>query len=180
MALVLIWFQRITNTCLNSVETDLRDHHTLIYSTLQAAFQKEVPKTLIYGDFRKFTNLRNSGEYCSLKKSFLEVLDKHPPNKIIFLNNQKPHNNETLRSVTMKRSQLKKKAMKSKLKNDKTEYEKQCNIVVKLNNCCKKTFFDNLETKNNSKTFWSTWNSYFTNKHSQGDADILLIENFTR
>ena len=180
MALVLIWFQRITNACLNLVETDLRDHHTFIYSTLQATFQKEVPKTLIYSDFRKFTNLHNSGEYCSLKESFLEVLGKHPPKKIIFLNNQKPHNNETLRSVTMKRSQLKKKAMKSKLKNDKTEYEKQCNIVVKLNNCCKKTFFDNLETKNNSKTFWSTWNSYFTNKHSQGDADILLIENFTR
>ena len=47
----------------------------------------------------------------------------------------------------MKRSQLKKKAIKSKLKNDKTEYEKQCNIIVKLNNCCKKIFSTILKQK---------------------------------
>ena len=53
----------------------------------------------------------------------------------------------------MKCSQLKIKAMKSKSKNDLTEYKKQRNIVVKLKKRCKKGFFDNLETNNISKPF---------------------------
>ena len=125
---------------------------------LKAKFQKEGPKTLICGDFRKFTNTnfqlgilnnlnsRNSLEYCSLKKSFVEISDKHAQKRIkILLSDQKPHVNETLHSAIMKRSQLKNKAMKSKSKNDTTEHRKHCNIVVKLNNCCKKNLFDNLE-----------------------------------
>ena len=43
--------------------------------------------------------------------------------------------------------------MKSKSKNDLTEYKKQRNIVVKLKKRCKKGFFDNLETNNISKPF---------------------------
>ena len=41
---------------------------------------------------------------------------------------------------------------------------------------CKKEFFDNLEIKNNSKSFWDKYKPYFSNKHSKGDSDILLIE----
>ena len=51
------------------------------------------------------------------------------------------------------------------------------NLVVKLKKRCKKGFFDNLETRNKSKPFWSTSKPYFSNKHAKGDADILLIEN---
>ena len=57
---------------------------------------------------------------------------------------QEPHVNKILRSVIIKRSQLKIKAIKSKSKNVVIEYKKQRNKVVKLNN---------LETKNNSKPF---------------------------
>ena len=56
------------------------------------------------------------------------------------------------------------------------KYKKQRNLVVKLNKNCKKEFFDNLETKNNSKSFWDKCKPYFSNKHSKGDSDILLIE----
>ena len=74
----------------------------------------------------------------------------------------------------MKRSQLKNKANKSV--DDLIKYKKQRNLVVKLNKNCKKEFFDNLETKNNSKSFWDKCKPYFSNKHSKGDSDILLIE----
>ena len=77
----------------------------------------------------------------------------------------------------MKSSQLKFKAMKSKSKKDVIEYKKQHNLVVKLKKRFKKGFFDNLETKSNSKPFWWTSKPYFSNKHAKGDADILLIEN---
>ena len=55
----------------------------------------------------------------------------------------------------MKRSKLKNKANKTKLVDDLLKYKKQRNLVVKLNKNCKKEFFDNLEIKNNSKSFWN-------------------------
>ena len=49
-------------------------------------------------------------------------------------------------------------------------------MVVKLNKNCKKEFFDNFEIKSNSKSFRDKCRLYFSNKHSKGDSDILLIE----
>ena len=77
----------------------------------------------------------------------------------------------------MKRSKLKNKANKTMSVDDLIKYKKQRNLVVKLNKNCKKEFFDNLEIKNNSKLFWDKCKPYFSNKHSKGDSDILLIEN---
>ena len=60
-----------------------------MYTILKTAFQKEEAKTLIYHYFKNFTyidfqselitkpNSRNSYEYCTLEKSFVEVLDMH-------------------------------------------------------------------------------------------------------
>ena len=72
----------------------------------------------------------------------------------------------------MKCSQLKIKAMKFKSKNDVIKYKKQHNLVLKLKKHCKKGFYINVETKNNSKPFWSTSKPYFSNKHAKSDADI--------
>ena len=60
--------------------------------------------------------------------------------------------------------------MKSNTKNDVIEYKKQQILVPKLKKRCKKGFFGNLETKNNSKPFWSTSKPYFSNKHAKGDG----------
>ena len=68
----------------------------------------------------------------------------------------------------MKCSQLKIKAMKSKSKKDVTKYKKEQNLVVKLKKRCKKNIFDNIETKNNSKLFWSISKAYLSNKHAKG------------
>ena len=67
--------------------------------------------------------------------------------------------------------------MKPKSKNDVIEYKKQHNLVLKLKKRCKKGFFDKLETKNDSKPFWSTSKPNFSNKYAKRDVDILLIEN---
>ena len=76
----------------------------------------------------------------------------------------------------MKRSQLENKANKTKSVDELIKYKKQRNLVVKLNQHCKKEFFDNLETKNNPKLFWRKCKPYFSNKHFKGDSDTLLIE----
>ena len=77
----------------------------------------------------------------------------------------------------MKCSQLKVKAVKFKSKNDVIKYKKQHNLVLKLKKRCKRGSYKNVETKNNSEPFWSTFKPYFSNKHAKDDADLLLIEN---
>ena len=92
-------------------EASLCDHHHLMYSILKTTFQKEEQKILICRYFKKFTqtdfqselisepNSRNSYEYCSFERRFVEVLDKHTPEKRKFLpGNYKLHVNKTLHS----------------------------------------------------------------------------------
>ena len=55
--------------------------------------------------------------------------------------------------------------MKSKSKNDGIEYKMQRKLV-NLNKRRKKEFIDNLETINNSKSFWSICKPYFSNNFS--------------
>ena len=77
----------------------------------------------------------------------------------------------------MKRSQLKNKANKTKSEDDLIKCKKQQrNLVVKLNKNCKKQFHDNLETKHNLKSFWDKCKPYFSNEHSKGNSNILVIE----
>ena len=76
----------------------------------------------------------------------------------------------------MKRSKFENKANKTKSVDDFIKYKKQRKLVVKLNKNCKKEFLDNLEFKNNSKSFWDKCKPYFSSKDSKGDSDVLLIE----
>ena len=156
-----------------------------MYLLHKTTFQKGEQKILIHRDFKNVTytdfqseqdlNLsepksHNSYEYCTFDKSFVKFLYKHAPKRRKIL-----HGNHKHYAIT-KCSQLKIKIMKLKSKNDVFEYKKQHNLNVKVKKHCEKRFFDNLETKNKSKPFWSTSKPYFFNKHSKGDADILLIE----
>ena len=60
----------------------------------------------------------------------------------------------------MKHSALKRKAGRTKQQEDITKYQKQWNLVVKLNRETKLHYFNNLETKN-SKPFWNKCNLFF-------------------
>ena len=111
-----------------------------------------------------------------LKKNFVDILNNQALKMSIFLGNQKPHINKILRNAVMKRSQLKNKASKTKSVDDLIKCKKQRNLVVNLDKNCKNEFFDNLEIKSNSKSFWDKCKPNFSNKHSKGESDILLIE----
>ena len=76
----------------------------------------------------------------------------------------------------MKRSQLKNKANKTKDPKDILKYKKQRNYVVKLNNQSKQEHFDSLNPFLDSKPFWKSCKSYFSNKHSFGGSKIALNE----
>ena len=70
----------------------------------------------------------------------------------------------------------KNKANKSQLPAHLSKYKKQCNLVVKLNKKHKKEYFENLNVAANSKPFWDKCKPYFSNKHTKGDSNIMLIE----
>ena len=111
-----------------------------------------------------------------LKKNFVDILNNQALKKSIFRGNQKPHINKILRNAVMKRSQFKNRASKTKSVDDLIKCKKQRNLVVNLDKNCKNEFFDYLEIEGNSKSFWDKCKSYFSNKHSKGESDILLIE----
>ena len=118
-----------------------------------------------------------NADYLKFEKEFIDALNKHAHKKTnLFRANQKPHINKVLRSAIMKRSRLKNKANKTQAV-DIFNYKKQRNLVVKINNECKREYFDKLNVKTTTKPFWKTCKPYFSNKHSHGGSKITLIEN---
>ena len=68
-----------------------------------------------------------------------------------FRGNQKRHIKKALRKAILKRSQLRNKASKSQKTIDVSNYTKQRNYVVKLNNYC--NHFDMLNPEKGSERF---------------------------
>ena len=109
----------------------------------------------------------------------MDTLNKHAPKKTkLFPGNQKPHVNKVLRSAIMKRSRLKNKANKTRKAVDIFNYKKERNLVVKINNECKREYFDKLNVKTATKPFWKTCKQQFSNKHSHGGSKITFIQNY--
>ena len=165
-------------TC--SFETGLSDLHHLIYSVVKTTFKSEETKKLIYRDYSNFSTecFKDEHDYSDFEKKFIDTLNKHAPEKIkTFRGNQKPHINKTLRKAIMKRSQLKNKANKTRNATDVSNYKRERNYVVKLNNQCKKDHFDRLNPEKDSKSFWKTCKPYFSNKHCFRESKIALSEN---
>ena len=117
-------------------------------------------------------------DYSTFEKKFVDTLNKHAPKKAkLFRGNQKPHVNKVLHSAIMKRSRLKSQANKTRKAVDVFNYKKQLNLVVKINNECKRESFDKSNVKTATKPFWKTCKPYFSNKLSDGGSKIALIEN---
>ena len=104
--------------------------------------------------------------------------NKHAPKKTkLFRGNLKPHVTKVLRTAVMKRLWLKNKTNKTRKAVDIFNYKKQRNLVVKINNKCKREYFDKLNVKTTNKPFWKTCRPYIQNKHSHSGSKIALIEN---
>ena len=117
-------------------------------------------------------------EYLKFEKEFIDTLNKHASKKIkLFHVNQKPHVNKVLHSAIVKRSRLKNKANKTREAVDIFNYKRQRSLVVKINNECKREYFDKLYVKTATKPFWKNCKPYFSTKHSHGGSKITLIEN---
>ena len=79
----------------------------------------------------------------------------------------------------MTRSSLKSKANKSGKEEDLKAYKKQRNLVLKLNRTAKKKFLKSCISTNDkikNKNFWKLCKPFFTEKGSQYNQNIMLIE----
>ena len=161
----------------------------IIFSIMKTTFASEEPKKFVYCDYKTFSDENSKNDllsktvdenvdYSKFEKEFIDTLNKHAPKKTkLFRGNQKPHTNKVLRSAIMKRSRLKNKANKTRKAVDFFNYKKQRNLVVKINNKCKREYFDKLNVKTTTKPFWKTCKPYFSNKHSYGSSKITIIGN---
>ena len=162
---------------ISSDETGVSDHDHLIFSIIKTIFALEEPKNFVYRDYKtspqeRFKNdlvsktVDENVDYSKFEKKFIDTLNKHAPKKTkLFRGNQKPHVNKVLRSYH------------GEIATKKFKLYKQRNLVVKINNECKREYFDKLNFKTATKPFWKTCNPYFSNKHSHSSSKTTLIEN---
>ena len=76
----------------------------------------------------------------------------------------------------MEKSKLETKANKTKHPVNLKIYQKRINYVVGLNKQATFKYFNNLNSKKDTKHFWDKCKPCFPKKHSRGDHDITLRE----
>ena len=171
----------------NSFETGLSDHHHMIYTILKTKFEKFEPKKLIYCNFKQFDSEQFKLDICNsmsavrthaaFENNFVSILEKYAPKKTKTLRrNQKPHFNQNLQKQIMIRSRLKNKANKSKKPVDIAKFKRQRNRVTNLNKQAKLQYFEKLSVDCNSKPFWKACKPYFSNKNSNIQENLMLLE----
>ena len=86
--------------------------------------------------------------------------------------------NKTLQKAVMTRYRLRNKFLKNKTQSNETAYKKQRNYCVSLFRKEKKSFFENLDTKNitDNKKFWKTVKPFLANKISSNRNKITLTQ----
>ena len=188
----------ITRKCRPIENTALRMLHLMkpelliiiIFSIMKSStFASEEPKKFVYRDHKTFSHesfkndlmpksIDENADYSKFEKENIVTLNKYAPKKTkLFRSNRKPHVNNVLRSAIMGRSRLKSKVNKTRKAVDIFNYKKQRNLVVKINNKCKREYFDKLNVKTTNKPFWKTCRPYIQSKHSHSGSKIALIEN---
>ena len=169
-------------------ETEISDHHHMIYSMLKSCFQNTEPKLLNYSDFKSFSpqgfeedlreELIDCGDsYDKFENTLNSKLNKHAPKKRKQVRgNRKPYINKELRKAIIKRSRFKNKANKTKKPIDIRNLKKQRNYVVNLNKQHKFEYFSSHNSAD-SKPFWVNCKPYFSNKYNKASTNIVLNEN---
>ena len=145
----------------NSFETGTSDHHPLIATVLKTTYERFPPKLLTYRSYEHSWNdsLKNkfeaeayaiqSGDIGSLRTAIIKSLNAVAPfKKRIVRGNSKLHLTSLIRKEIMTRSRFKNKANKSDKEEDLKAYQKQRNLVLKLNKKAKKNFLKSFTSTN--------------------------------
>ena len=176
----------------NTLETGLSDWHRLVYTMFKSTYCRQPPQKIFYRSYKKFSSesfleelvyelscSTFSYDYTVFENIFSFVLNKHAPLKEkLVRGNNKTYISKTLRKEMMKRARLKNIANKSGLPEDVFRYKRQRNFVVALNKKEKKSYFANVEIKDDQKSFWDAYKPFLANKPMKNKENkIILKEN---
>ena len=117
-------------------------------------------------------------QYKCFDEIYINILDRHAPIKTKYIReNDGLFMNKTLKKAIMKRTNLRKKYLKSTTEKSKNAYRKQRNFCVKPFKKEKKKYYNNLVVKQitDNKKFWTSVKPLFTDKGLKS-KNIVLIE----
>ena len=174
------------------IETGLSDHHKLTITVMKGFFQKQVPKTISYRDYKNFNEnifrnellreLYNRDKvtvcYDTFEEICIRLLTIHAPLKQRYVRaNNSPFMTKTLSKAVMTRSRLRNKFLKDPNNTNKARYTKYRNYCTGLFRKEKKSFYNNLDVKvvTDNRKFWKTIKPLFSEKHFSNNK-ITLIE----
>ena len=174
-----------------AIETGLSDHHKLTITVMKSSFQKQVPITILYRDYKNFNhsvfrtelvrelyNQNNDNtNYSLFEEVIVKLLNRHAPLKKRFVRaNNSPFMNKTLSKAVMTRSRLRNKYIKNPSIENKVNYTRYRNYCTGLLRKGKKSFYNNLDTKmvTDNRKFWKTIKPLFSDKHFSNNKITLL------
>ena len=175
-----------------AVETGLSDFHKLTVTVMRTYFQKQVPITTSYRDYKHFDqplfrfelleklNNVNEGKVdCDTFETICKtLLNRHAPLKVKYTRaNNQPFMNKKLSKAVMTRSRLRNKFLKNPNDTNNINYKKYRNYCTRLFKKEKKLYYNNLDTNliTDNKKFWKTVKPLFSEKHF-GNNKITLLE----
>ena len=128
------------------IETGLSDHHKLTITVMRAHFQKQVPTTITYRDYKHYDeslfryelleklNVNGGKINCETFETVsVALLNRHAPLKEKYMRaNNQPFMNKTLSKAVMTRSRLRNKFLKNPNNTNKSNYTKYRNYCTTL------------------------------------------------
>ena len=167
------------------METGISDQHALVCSFFETTFTKMPPIKLKYRNYKQFeihSFLHDVGQlpeeisYSKWEKDFVKMLNKHVPLKTkVIRGNRKSFITKNLKKPIMKQSALKKRANISNYPEIIKLYEKQRNyVVIQVEKF--RQYFQKHMPHSASKKFWKFCKPFFSNKTSNFDDKIILVE----
>ena len=138
-----------------TIETGLSDHHKLTITVMKSLFQKQVPITISYRDYKHFNHdlFRNELlralynrtntmiNYDIFEEIIIRLLNKHAPLKNRFARaNNSPFMNKALSKAVMTRSRLRNKFVKNPSHKNQVTYTRYRNYCTGLFRKEKKSF----------------------------------------
>jgi hypothetical protein len=179
-----------------NVNIGLSDYHNITCASTKHHVNKVIKNRINYRSFKRFNednflrDIQNintkhlSGDihekvtkYISVLK---DVIDKHAPVKTRSIKSkQVPYMHDNLRKSINVKAMLFRKYIKNPNDINLNKYKTQRNKVNKLKRNSIKQYFENKcqSNKSHSKSFWETIKPFFSNKNTNSNQTINLLEN---
>ena len=175
------------------IETGLSDYHKMTITVLKTFFQKQVPTTIRYRDYKKFDleifrkelvdSLNNFNgrvmSYDIFEELLVQLLNRHAPlkEKCVRANNAS-FMNKTLSKAFMTRSCLRNKFLCNPNSANESNFKKFRNYCTSLVRKEKRKFFNNLNVDlvTDNKKIWKTVRPLFSEKHFTSKQITLLVD----